>query len=69
MITTCIDLFTKILIASVIYVIQSDSGVLQILVQELQDLFTLVAAISVMMQQMASSHYCNKGYSSLWESP
>ena len=41
-IITCIDLFIEIL---VIYVIQFGSDVLQMLVQELQDLFTLVEAI------------------------
>ena len=69
MITTCIYLFTKILIVSVIFVIQSNSGVLQMLVQELQDIFTLVEAISIIMQHTVSSHYCNKGYSSLCKSP
>ena len=60
MLTTCIDLFTKILVASVIYLIQSSSGVLEILVHELQDLFTLAETILIIMQQMISSHYCNK---------
>ena len=45
-ITTCIDLFIKILVASVIYVIQFSSRVLQMLVQ---DLFTLAEAILIMM--------------------
>ena len=45
-ITTCIDLFIEIL---VIYVIQFSSDVLQMLVQELQDLFTLAEAILIMM--------------------
>ena len=48
-ITTCINLFIKILIASVIYVLQFSSEVLQMLVQELQDFFTLVKAILIMM--------------------
>ena len=45
-ITTCIDLFIKILVASVMYVIQFSSRVLQMLVQ---DLFTLAEAILIMM--------------------
>ena len=57
-ITTCVDLFIEIL---VIYVIQFSSNVLQMLVQELQDLFTLAEAILVMMHQMISGHYCSKG--------
>ena len=48
-ITTCIDLFIKILVASVMYVTQFSLGVLQMLVQELQDLFTLAEAILIMM--------------------
>ena len=48
-ITACIDLFIKILVASVIYVIQFSSGILQMLVQELQDLFTLAKAVLIMM--------------------
>ena len=64
-ITTCIDLFGKILVASLTYVIQFILGVLQMLVQELQDLFTLAKAILIMMQQTVSDHYCHKGYSSL----
>ena len=65
MITTCIDLFFKILVASVMYVIQLSLGVLQMLVQELQDLFTLAEAILNMMQQTMSDNYCSKGYISL----
>ena len=61
MIITCIDLFTKILVVSVQYVEQSSSGVLEMLIWGLQDLFTLVEAILIMMQQTVSSHYCNKG--------
>ena len=64
-ITTCIDLFIKILVASGIYVIQFSSGAVHILVQELQDLFTLAKAILILIQQMISSHYCSKGYSIL----
>ena len=45
-ITTCIDLFIEI---HVIGVIQFSSDVLQMLVQELQDLFTLIKAILIMM--------------------
>ena len=45
-ITTCIDIFLKIL---VIYVIQFSSEVLQILVHEFQDLFTLAKAILTMI--------------------
>ena len=48
-ITPCIDLFTEILVALVIYVIQFSSDVLQLLVQELQDLFTLAEVILIMM--------------------
>ena len=47
-ITTCIDLLIKILVASVMYVIQFSLGVLQTLVQEFQDLFTLTEAVFVM---------------------
>ena len=47
--------------------IQSSLGVLQMLIQELQDLFTLVEAILIMLQQTVSSHYDNKAYNSLWE--
>ena len=47
MTTTCIDLFAETLVA-----MQSSSGVLQILVQKLQDLFTLVEAILLIMQQV-----------------
>ena len=65
MITACIDLFTKIVVASVIYVIQSSSGVLQMLIWELQDWFMLVEAILIMMQETVWSHYCNKEYNSL----
>ena len=64
-ITTFIDQLTEILVTSVIYVIQSSLSVLQMLVQELQDLFTLVETILIMMQQIVSRYYCNKGYSSL----
>ena len=64
-ITTWIDLFVKILVASVMYVIQFSLGVLQMLVQELQDLFTLAKAILIMIQQTVSDHYCHKGYISL----
>ena len=64
-IITCIDLFIEILVAPVIYVIQFSSDVLQMLVQELQDLFMLADAILIMMQQMISDHYCNMEYSSL----
>ena len=45
-ITTYIDIFIEIL---VIYVIQFSSEVLQMLVQELQDLFTLAKAILIMI--------------------
>ena len=48
-VTTCINLFIKILVPSVIYVIQCSSGVLQMLVQEWQDMFTLAKAILIMM--------------------
>ena len=48
-ITMCIDLFIEILVAPVIYVIQFSSDVLEMLVQELQDLFTLAEAILIMM--------------------
>ena len=48
-ITRCIDLFIEILVVPVIYVIQSSSHVLQMLVQELKDLFTLAKAILIMM--------------------
>ena len=64
-ITTCSNLFIGILVAPVIYVIQFSSGVLQMLEQELQDLFTLAEATLIMMQQMTSDHYCSKGYSIL----
>ena len=47
-ITTCIDLFIEILVAPLIYMIQFSSDVLQNLVQELQDLFRLAAAILIM---------------------
>ena len=47
-ITTCIALFIKILV-SVIYVTKFSTGVLQMLVQELQDLFTLAEAILIIM--------------------
>ena len=63
-ITTCIDIFTE---SFVIYVIQFNAGVLQMLVQELQDLFTLAEAILIMIQQMISNDYCSKGYSNLCE--
>ena len=46
-ITTCIELSIKILVASVISVIQFSSGMLQMLVQELQDLFALAEAILI----------------------
>ena len=52
-ITTCIDLFIEIII---LYVKQFSSELLQMLVQELQDLFTLAKAIFIMMQQMISGH-------------
>ena len=45
-IATCIDIFIEIL---VIYVIQFSSEVLQMLVQELQDIFTLVKAILILI--------------------
>ena len=45
-ITTCINLFIAI---PVIYVIQFRSEVLQMLVQQLQDLFTLAKLILIMM--------------------
>ena len=45
--TACIDLFIKILVAPVIYVIQFISDLLQMLVQELQDWFTLAEAILI----------------------
>ena len=64
-ITTCVDLFIEILLAPVIYVIQFSSDLLQMLVQELQDLFTLAEAILIMMQKTISDQYCSKGYSSL----
>ena len=48
-ITTCIDLFIKLLVATLMYVIQFSLGVLQTLDQELQDLFTLDRAILIMM--------------------
>ena len=48
-IITCIDLFIKMLAASEMYVIQSILGVLQMLVQELQDLFALAKAILIMV--------------------
>ena len=44
---------------------QFSLGVLQILVQESQDLFTLAKAILIMMQQMIPDHYCCKGHTSL----
>ena len=39
--TACINLFIQILVASIMYVIQFSIGVLQMLVQESQNLFTL----------------------------
>ena len=48
-ITTCIDLFIKMLVATVMYVIQSMLGVLKMRVQELQDLFALAKAILIMV--------------------
>ena len=63
-ITTCIDLFVKILV-SMMYVIQFSSGVLQMLVHELQALLTLAKAILNKMQQTGLDHYCHKGYISL----
>ena len=47
-ISTCIDLFIEILVP-VIYVIHFSSDVLQMLVQELQDSFTLAEAIFIVM--------------------
>ena len=64
-ITTCIDQFIEILIVPVIHVIQFSSDVLQMLVQELQELFTLAEAILIMIQQMILDHYYSKGYRSL----
>ena len=64
--TTCIDLFIKNLVASVMYVIEFSLGVLQMLVQESQDLFTLAEAILIMMWQTSLNQHCNKGYSSLY---
>ena len=64
-VTTCIALFIEILVALINYVIQFSSNVLQMLVQELQDLYTLAEAILVIMQQTISDHYCSKGYSRL----
>ena len=46
-VTTYFDLSIKILVKSVIYVIRFSSGVLQMLVQELQDLFILARAILI----------------------
>ena len=60
-----IELSIKILDVSVIYVIQFSAGVVQMLVQELHDLFALAEAILIMIQQMIPGHYCSKGYSSL----
>ena len=48
-ITTCIDLFVKIPVASVAYVVQFSLDVLQMLGQEMQDLFTLAKARLIMM--------------------
>ena len=48
-ITTCIDLFIEILVVPVIYVVQFSSDVLQMLVQELHDLFTLADTNLIMM--------------------
>ena len=64
-ITTCIDLFIKVLVASVMFVIKFNLGVLQMLVQEWWGLLTLAEAILIMMQQTISDHYHSKGYSSL----
>ena len=47
--TTCIKLSIKVFVASVIYVIQFSSEVLQVLVQGSQDLFTLAKAILIMV--------------------
>ena len=48
-ITACIELSIKILIVSVIYVIQFSSCLVQNLVQELQDLFALAKVILIMI--------------------
>ena len=64
-ITTFIDLFIEILVAPVMYVIQFSSDVLQMLVQELQALFTLAEAILIIMSQINSDYFCKKGYISL----
>ena len=61
-ITMYIDLVIEIL---VIYVIQFNSDLLLMLVQDLQDLFTLAEAIVIIVQQTISDQYCSKGYSSL----
>ena len=64
-ITTCVDLLFKVLVASVMYVIQFSLGVLQMVVQELQNLLTLAEAILIMRQQRISDHSCSNGYSTL----
>ena len=56
-ITTSNDLFIETLVVAVIYVIQFSSDVLQMLVQELQDLFTPAKAILNKIQQIISDHY------------
>ena len=48
-ITTCIDLFIKMLVAPVMYVTQSILGILQMLVQKLQDLFAFLITILIMV--------------------
>ena len=48
-ITTYIELSAKILVQSVIYVIQFSSGVALMLVEELQDLFALGGAILIII--------------------
>ena len=50
-ITTCIEISIKILVTSVIYVIQFSSGVALMLVEELWDLFVLAKAILIMIQK------------------
>ena len=64
-ITTCIDLSIKMFVASVMYVIHSMLGVLQMLVQEPQDVFLLAIEISIMAQEMVSDHYYYNGYISI----
>ena len=64
-ITTWIDLFIKMPDASVMYVIQSMLGVLQMLVQESQDLFAPAIAILIMVQETVLDHYYHKGYISV----